>query len=175
VIDFAFKSVRLKLSTEPISGFVAPARTTTPYLERAIPIRESGRILPPLISPTKDPGGAAITSNASPELIRRTNSALRPVVMLSLCPELFSNSGPIAVNTFQTARDAKTPSSAACTAPCTIDENARQTINVARCVMSRPSIGDYHLAGGSRSARRRNAAAKTVIQSRAAASAGLLV
>ena len=31
MIDFAFKSVRLKLSTEPTSGFGAPARTTTPY------------------------------------------------------------------------------------------------------------------------------------------------
>jgi hypothetical protein len=77
-----------------------------------------------------------MTSNALPELIRRTNSALSPVVMLSLCPELFSNSGPIAVNTVQTARDAKIPNSAACTAPCAIDENARQTMNVARCVMS---------------------------------------
>jgi hypothetical protein len=81
--------VRLKLSAEPMSGFVAPARTTTPYFERAIPICESGKILPLLISPAKDPGGAAMTSNASPELIRRVNSALRPVVVLSLCPEFF--------------------------------------------------------------------------------------
>src|SRR5262249_24664796 len=81
---------------------------------------------PSFINPSRAAGGAAITSNVSPALIRPTNSELRPVITLSLCPELFSNSGPISVNTVQMARDAKIFSSAEHTVPCDMHANSVQ-------------------------------------------------
>src|SRR5262245_58073153 len=95
-----------------MSGLGAPARTATPNPERARFVFESAATLPLAINPSRAAGGAAITSKASPSLIRPTNSELSPAITLSLCPEFFSNSGPISPSTVQMARDAKTFSSA---------------------------------------------------------------
>jgi hypothetical protein len=87
--------------------------------------------LPLLINPSSAAGGAAITSNISPALMRLTNSELKPVITSSLCPEFFSNSGPISVNTVQIARDAKTFSSAERAVPCDTHANSTHTTTVA--------------------------------------------
>jgi hypothetical protein len=79
VIDFAFKSVFLKASTELMSGFAAPARTATQVEERARAILDSAMVFPFLISPSKVAGGAVITSNVSPASMRAANSALSPL------------------------------------------------------------------------------------------------
>src|SRR5262249_15505704 len=114
-----------------MSGLGAPARTATPYPERVRFVFESAATLPPAINPSRAAGGAAITSKASPPLIRPTNSELSPVIALSLCPEFFSNSGPISPSTVQMARDAKTFSSADHAVPCGKHTN-RYAINESR-------------------------------------------
>src|SRR5262245_63732617 len=59
--------------------------------------------------------------------MRLTNSELRPVITSSLCPEFFSNSGPISVNTVQITRDAKIFSSAERAVLCDMHANSTHT------------------------------------------------
>src|SRR5262245_65603457 len=59
--------------------------------------------------------------------MRLTNSELRPVITSSLCPEFFSNSGPISVNTVQIARDAKIFSSVERAVLCDMHANSTHT------------------------------------------------
>src|SRR5437588_308084 len=111
-----------------MSGLGAPARTATPYPERARVVFESAATLPLAINPSRAAGGAAITSKASPPLIRPTNSELSPILVFNLYPEYFSNSGPISWSTVQMARDVKTFSSADDAVPCDTYTN-RHAIN----------------------------------------------
>src|SRR5665647_3796286 len=66
---FAASSVRLKASTDEISGLGAPARTATPRPARPISAREPATILPSLISASITGGLSTATSKLSPASI----------------------------------------------------------------------------------------------------------
>ena len=78
-IDLASSRVRLNASTEPISGFRAPARTSTPMPERARSMRVVATIFPCVIQVSTGADPLMTRSHVSPAAMRRSKSAGRPL------------------------------------------------------------------------------------------------
>src|SRR5580698_7489572 len=92
-MDLALSSARLSASTEPISGFGAPAFMQNPTAERVISACVPTAILLACASPSRSGRGNKATSKAAPPSISLVKTDVSANLISTLLPVARSNSG----------------------------------------------------------------------------------